>query len=135
MPEFSSYENPVLCKNGSERLIRWENTVLKNENGEISGVLSIGNDITDREKIESKLKQNEKMLRQIINTSPNCIFVKDRNGMYIVVNNRMAELHNTTPEELVGKYDYEIAQEWFETVDYNKFRKTEQEVIDNKKHY
>ena len=133
MPEFSSYENPVLCKNGSERLIRWENTVLKNENGEISGVLSIGNDITDREKIESKLKQNEKMLRQIINTSPNCIFVKDRNGMYIVVNNRMAELHNTTPEELVGKYDYEIAQEWFETVDYNKFRKTEQEVIDNKK--
>nr|MBC8485716.1 PAS domain S-box protein [Bacteroidota bacterium] len=90
-------------------------------------------DITERKRIESKLKQNENMLRQIIDTSPNCIFVKDRNGMYLVANKRMAELHSTTPEEFVGKYDYKVAQQWFETVDYNEFRKAEQNVIDNKK--
>ena len=90
-------------------------------------------DITERKRIESKLKQNENMLRQIFDTSPNCIFVKDRNGMYLAVNKRMAELHRKTPEEFVGKYDYKIAQQWFETVDYKEFRKAEQDVIDNKK--
>ncbi len=99
----------------------------------IKGIVLNVRDITERKRIESKLKQNENMLRQIIDTTPNCIYVKDRNGMYLVVNKRMAELHSTTPEELVGKHDYEIAQKWFETVDYNEFRKAEQDVIDNKK--
>ena len=81
-------------------------------------------DITEQKRIEIKLKQNENMLRQIFDTAPNSIFVKDRNGMYLLVNRKMAELHNTTPEELAGKYDYEIAQKWFETVNYKKFRKS-----------
>ena len=106
---------------------------LKDHNGKIIGAIETLQDITKRKRIESKLKQNENMLRQIIDTTPNCIYVKDRNGMYLVVNKKMVELHNTTPEELVGKYDYEIAQKWFETVDYDEFRKTEQDVIDNKK--
>ncbi|MCK5132906.1 MAG: PAS domain S-box protein [Candidatus Sabulitectum sp.] len=89
-------------------------------------------DITEQKRIEIKLKQNENMLRQIFDTAPNSIFVKDRNGMYLLVNRKMAELHNTTPEELAGKYDYEIAQKWFETVNYKKFRKEEQIVIDRK---
>ncbi|MCD4818387.1 MAG: tetratricopeptide repeat protein [Candidatus Cloacimonetes bacterium] len=90
-------------------------------------------EITERKRIETKLKQNENTLRQIIDTTPDCIFVKDRNGKYLIVNRKMAELHNTTPEKLVGKYDQEIAQQWFETVDYNEYRKAEQDVIDNKK--
>ncbi|MBW1671644.1 MAG: PAS domain S-box protein [Deltaproteobacteria bacterium] len=53
--EFSSYDNPILLKNGSERIISWENTVLKDENGEISGVLSIGTDITERKRAEEEL--------------------------------------------------------------------------------
>jgi len=94
-------------------------------------VQGVVHDITERKRMETRLKQNEKMLRQIIDTLPNCIFVKDRNGKYLVVNKNMAELYGTSSEKLVGKYDYEIAQKWFKTVDYNKFRKTEQDVIDN----
>ena len=96
-------------------------------------IVGIIRDITERKRIESKLKYNKNMLRQIIDSTLNCIFVKDRNGMYLLVNKKMAELHKTTPEDLVGKYDYEIAQQWFETVDYKEFRKAEQNVIDNKK--
>ncbi len=55
MPEVSSYENPILCKDGSEKLINWKNTVLKDENGEISGILSIGTNITERKQAEEKL--------------------------------------------------------------------------------
>jgi len=62
MPEFSSYENPVLCKDGTERLISWKNTVLKNDNGKISGILSIGTDITEHKKAEEELKTSYQQL-------------------------------------------------------------------------
>ncbi|MBI9037632.1 MAG: DUF3365 domain-containing protein [Bacteroidales bacterium] len=90
-------------------------------------------EITGRKAVESKLKLNETMLRQVIDATPNCIFVKDRNGMYLVVNKKMAEMHNKAPEEFLGKYDHEFAKNWFETTDYKEFRKAEQDVIDSKK--
>ncbi|MEA2096360.1 MAG: PAS domain S-box protein [Candidatus Cloacimonadota bacterium] len=101
--------------------------------GKVIGTVSFGRDITKRKQMETKIKQKEKMLRQIIDTTPNSMFVKDRNGKYLVVNKQMAKLYNTTPEDLIGKYDYEIGKKWFKTIDYNKFRKNEQNVIDNKK--
>ena len=90
-------------------------------------------EITERKLVESKLKLNETMLRQIIDATPDCIFVKDRNGKYLVVNKKMAEMHNLKPEDFLGKYDYEFAKNWFKTTAYEKFRKAEQDVIDNKK--
>jgi len=128
-----THENRNTDVQGESHWFLWSNQAILNDDGEIVEYQSVGRDITERKRIESKLKQNENMLRQIIDTTPNCIFVKDRNGMYLVVNKRMAELHSTTPEELVGKYDYEIAQKWFETADYNEFRKAQQDAIDNKK--
>ena len=96
-------------------------------------LLSVTRDVTEQKITESKFKQNEKILQNIIDTSPNCMFLKDRNGMYLMVNKSMAELHGKKSADLVGKYDYEIAKKWFETTDYNKFRKAEQNVIDNNK--
>lgn len=40
------YENQILTKSGSERLIAWHNSILRNEQGEITGHLSSGQDIT-----------------------------------------------------------------------------------------
>jgi PAS domain S-box-containing protein len=42
------YENPVVTKQGEERLIAWHNTVLHDDAGKIVGTLSSGEDITDR---------------------------------------------------------------------------------------
>jgi len=75
MPEVSSYENPVLCRNGSERLIHWENTVLKNENGEISGIISIGTDITERKQAEKKLEESEIRFRELFENMSNGVAV------------------------------------------------------------
>ncbi len=51
------YENPILKKDGKERLIAWHNTILKDENGEITGHLSSGEDITERRFNENKVKK------------------------------------------------------------------------------
>jgi len=62
-PKYSSYENAILCKDGSERVINWTNTVIIGENRKISGVLSIGSDITERKRIEKILKKSERQHR------------------------------------------------------------------------
>ena len=46
------YQNLILTKSGQERFIAWNNTVLKNSVGNIIGTLSIGEDITERQKME-----------------------------------------------------------------------------------
>ena len=62
------YENPILTKDGKERIIAWHNSVLQNPEGEIAGILSSGEDITERvqaeeekKELEAKLQRAEKM--------------------------------------------------------------------------
>jgi PAS domain S-box-containing protein len=46
------YENPILTKQGIERVVAWNNTLLRSPQGEVIGTLSIGEDITERQEME-----------------------------------------------------------------------------------
>ena len=48
------YENPILSASGKERLIRWHNSLLRDEQGRITGTLSAGEDITEWKKAEAE---------------------------------------------------------------------------------
>ncbi|MBP2030169.1 PAS domain S-box-containing protein [Methanohalophilus levihalophilus] len=50
------YENPIACKDGSERIISWQNSSLIDDNGQIYGILSSGEDITEKKKAEAALR-------------------------------------------------------------------------------
>jgi PAS domain S-box-containing protein len=51
------FENPVLIKNGNERIIAWRNSLLYDEEGRIIGTLSSGEDITEQERMAKELEQ------------------------------------------------------------------------------
>ncbi|MCC3496301.1 MAG: PAS domain S-box protein [Microcoleus sp. PH2017_15_JOR_U_A] len=46
------YRNVILTKSGEERFIAWNNTTLQDSDGTVIGSISIGEDITERNKIE-----------------------------------------------------------------------------------
>ncbi|HEY9639220.1 MAG TPA: PAS domain S-box protein, partial [Coleofasciculaceae cyanobacterium] len=46
------YQNPILTQSGEERMIAWNNTVLRDAAGEAIGIISIGEDITERYRVE-----------------------------------------------------------------------------------
>jgi len=57
------YENPILTKNGEERLIAWHNTALMDDKGKVIAALGSGEDITERKKAEEALRESEDRLR------------------------------------------------------------------------
>lgn len=51
------FVNPILTKSGEERIISWYNTILKDDDGNIIGTLSSGEDITERVRMEENLRK------------------------------------------------------------------------------
>ena len=58
--------------------------------------------------MEKRLRRNRNFLLKVIDTVPNNIFVKDKDGKYLMVNNSIDELFNTTPKKMIGKTNREL---------------------------
>ncbi len=61
---FEYFENCVRTKTGELKLIAWHNALLHDEQGQVIGTLSSGDDITERRKVEAEKVNLEGQLRQ-----------------------------------------------------------------------
>ncbi len=87
-----------------------------------------------KSKMEKRLRKNRDFLLKVIDTVPNNIFVKDKDGKYLIVNDSFAELYNTKPKKMIGKTDRElIANSKIKTVDLESIVKDDLNVINGKK--
>jgi PAS domain S-box-containing protein len=69
------FENPVLTKSGEERVIAWDNTILRDESGNITHTLSSGEDITEHRRAEQLLEGlNQAALAMERALTPGAIF-------------------------------------------------------------
>ncbi len=73
------------------------------------------------------LQHQSEFLRQVIDMNPNLIFVKDREGRFVLVNRAVAEAYGTTVENLVGKGDADFNANQAEV---EHFRRDDLEVMD-----
>ncbi len=93
------HENLVLTQKKGERLIAWHNTLLKDENGKVIGILSSGEDITEKRKTEEALKQYQFVIEQ----STQQIAFVDLKGNIFYANDAWAKGHQYKKEEFIGK--------------------------------
>ncbi|MBW4488668.1 MAG: PAS domain-containing protein [Trichocoleus desertorum ATA4-8-CV12] len=89
-------------------------------------VLVIVRDITNRKQAELALKAQKEFLRQVIDTVPNLIFVKDWQGRFTLVNQTLADMYGTTVEDLLGKTDADFNPNLIEV---EQFLQADREVI------
>lgn len=78
-------------------------------NQQLTGVMGIANDVTERLRAETSLRDQQAYLRQIIDLIPGFIFAKDRNGRFTLVNKALADAYGTTVEALTGRLESEFS--------------------------
>ncbi len=92
-----------LTLNSGEPVCIEVNADLLEENGETSGVLAIGRDVTERKKWEKALRTSEKRFRQLFELNPDPAFLMDPEGVLVEVNEALCDVIGYEKEEIVGK--------------------------------
>lgn len=59
--EAEPFRSPVLAKNGRLLSFLWQNSVIRDEQGKVTGTLSSGTDISDMEALQEQVQQMQKM--------------------------------------------------------------------------
>ena len=101
-------ENPVLTKSGEERVIAWHNSVLKDETGRIVGVLSSGEDITERREMEEKLRESEQRYRLLVDSAGEGIGVI-QGTQFCFANPKLLEISGFSEEEIMSRSIFDFA--------------------------
>jgi PAS domain S-box-containing protein len=98
---FSSNENENMRKDGSRVWVSWTNRGILNGRGEVTEVLCIGNDITERKRMELKLRESEQRFRLLAENSTDVIWTMSFEGRFLYVSPSMTGLCGYTPEEVM----------------------------------
>ena len=103
------YENFIVTRSGEHRLIRWNNSILRDIDGKAIGSASIGEDITELIQYEKFLKERLSFQNTLLDTIANPVFYKDLDGKYLGCNRAFEEYFGTKRDEVVGKTVFDIA--------------------------
>ena len=128
--EGESYDLELRIVTATERT-RWVRAVGDpqfDDAGEIVGALGLFQDITERKRYEMALESTREELRTVIDLVPDLVFVKNREGEYLLANEATAAAYGKTPEEIEGKTEAEIIPD---ADDSEAFRQDDLEVIES----
>ncbi|MEG3911024.1 PAS domain S-box protein [Microcoleus sp. w2-18bC1] len=76
--------------------------------GNILGMIAIARNISDRKQAEEALRDRNALLNSILESTPDFIVVKDREGRYVAINSNLANFLGKPSEEIIGKDDWEL---------------------------
>jgi PAS domain S-box-containing protein/putative nucleotidyltransferase with HDIG domain len=106
---YNYFENSILTKNGEERVIVWQNTVIRDAAGKVTATLNSGEDVTERKRLEEARIQNLGFYRSLVKASPDAIFLFSSDARLIMVNQRAADLFGFKhKEEAIGRDIFEF---------------------------
>ncbi len=92
--------NRWIRHDGEERFIEWTNAALRGPDGKIRNVVCIGNDISERVRIEMQLAEQHEFLRVVIDSAPVFITVHEPNGRMVRCNKAYEEFAGLSFEQM-----------------------------------
>jgi PAS domain S-box-containing protein len=120
-------------RDGSVIFVRESAKAIRGPDGRVKYYDGTVEDVTEHKRIQEALRESEELMRQVIDATPNCIFLKDRDGRFLLVNKQMADAHGTTPETMVGKTDFDFVGSSIATREAAEgYQRDDREVIETK---
>jgi len=95
----------LIARDGTERPIADSGAPIRNDKGELLGVVLVFRDQTQERAAQAALRRSETLNRNLVEHLPHRIFIKDRNSVYISCNAIYARDLGISPEQIVGKDD------------------------------
>ena len=112
------FENYILTKDGRKRLIAWNNSEFRDEQGKIIGTLSSGEDITDQRQTLLTLKESEAKFRSLVTNSEEIVYLIDKDGIFLLSEGKGLSKIGVKPGEVVGKSVFELYKDYPEMLVY-----------------
>ena len=122
--ETANYEFPLFSKDGERVMVLLNSSTRRDANGKITGVLGVGQDISEMDKLRTVSESVAKELRQFIETANAPIFGIDSKGLVNEWNQTSEKITGFRKEDVFGK---NLVQTYI-TEDY---RKSVKKVLDD----
>lgn len=126
----SGFATPVKAGDQTVGVLEFfSNEYTERDEGLADALIQVGTElgrVFERQRADRVLQTREEQLRQIIDNAPLWIYVKDREGRYLIANKAVADNYGVTADALIGHkqdefYDYPDEME--------RIRKTDLDVI------
>jgi PAS domain S-box-containing protein len=109
--QFSNWtrERENVRKDGSIFPVKLTSNPIDDPDGNLIGNVIVCEDITARRQAAEALAQERNLLRTLIDSSPECIYVKDTQHRFVLANEAMVRsLGLTALDQLLGKTDFDV---------------------------
>jgi PAS domain S-box-containing protein len=99
----------LVRKGGSTVSVEARTRFLRDQRGQISGILGIYRDVTERKQAEAALRESEERYRELFENANDMITTIALDGTFLSVNRKTEQLLGYSREELIGQDSHKFA--------------------------
>ena len=103
-----SYTTEIKNRQGRVLDVEISSFFLVKKDNEIDNFVLIVRDMTTRNEAELKRKREHELLKTLMDNVPDSVYFKDDQNRFIMVNKAKAAHSNLTPEQMIGKADFDF---------------------------
>jgi two-component system, cell cycle sensor histidine kinase and response regulator CckA len=103
-----NFESVIRTRAGEPRTIRWNSTMQYDGTGAAAGIVTIGEDVTERRAAEHELRVREEHFRSLIENATDVICVLSLDGVSVYESPAVEGVLGWTPDELIGRRNFNL---------------------------
>jgi len=103
-----NYELIFKTKTGNNIPVVFSSSIMMDKAGGMAGIVCIIKDITEYKKVGDRLREEKKLFNTFMDNISDSIYFKDKEKRFIRVNKIKAEHSEISPEEMIGKTDFDF---------------------------
>jgi PAS domain S-box-containing protein len=105
------FDGTIRTRTGERRDIHWSSTIQRDESGVVGGIITIGEDVTERNRADALLRNRELLFRSLIENASEVITILSVDGTSLFESPSVERVLGRKPEELVGLPSFALLHE------------------------